>query len=248
MAIKKLTISDVEDPSYTSRSLWVLNSGPSSVYELEGTILLSIPGTSGQQQAQALKIPASWLPIDLTMSFPKHRILESTDFRAAVRNELLTILDDATAKKILAQDGAREEQQRLIAESRRIRDAGAARTIKDSNVTITRADGVKDDEEENPVEIYGRDEQEVNVAKAAKNGLDVDENGLTPKFVMFAQKVEAGTDIYALNALRTRSKFSRREYKYLRDTLKAHPKTVAAIKVKLAEMSSTTKTKTVARV
>jgi len=234
MSIRHLTIAEIEDPSYTSRSLWVLNSGPSSVYELEGTILLSIPGTSGQQQAQALKIPATWLPIDLTASFPKHRILESTDFRAAVRNELLSIVDDKTAQRLLAQTGAKEEQKRLIAEARRIRDAGAARTINDSNVTITRADGVKDDEDENPVYMSGDDGKEVNVAKAAAQGLDVDENGLTPKFVMFAQKVEAGTDIYALNALKTRSKFSRREYKYLRDNLKHHPQTVAAIKDKLA--------------
>lgn len=239
--MKHLSIADIEDPSYPSRSLWVLNSGPSSVYELEGTILLSIPGTSGQQQAQALKIPATWLPIDLTMNFPKHRILESTDFRAAVKNELLTLIDDSTAKRILGQDGAKEEQKRLIAEARRIREAGAARKISESNVTITRADGVKDDEEENPVEIYGKDDQDVNVARAALKGLDVDENGLTPKFVMFAEKVKTETDIRALNALKTRSRFSRRELKYLRDNLKAHPKTVAAVKTKLAEMSSTKK-------
>jgi hypothetical protein len=239
MSIKHLTIADVEDQGPRG-SLWVLNSGPSSVYELEGTLLLSIPGTSGQQQAQALKIPATWLPIDLTTMFPKHRILESTDFRAAVRNELLTIIDDATAKKILGQDGARDEQTRLVAEARRIRDAGAARTINDSNVTVTRADGIKD-EDENPVEIHGKDDQEVNVAKAALKGLDLDENGLTPKFVMFAQKVENESDVRALNALKTRSRFSRRELKYLRDNLKQHPKTVAAVKQKLAEMSSTKK-------
>jgi hypothetical protein len=241
MSIRHLSISDVEDPKYLSNSLWVLNSGPSSPYQLEGTILLSIPGTSGQQQAQALKIPATWLAVDLTMSFPKHRILESTDFRSAVRNELLTIIDDATAKRINNQEGATEERKRLLAEARRIREAGAARTIKDSNATITRVDGIKEDEDENPVDVYGTDEEDLTVARAALKGLDVDENGLTPKFVMFAQKVVGSTDIHALNALKTRSRFTRREYKYLRDNLKHHPKTVAAIKAKLAEMSSAKK-------
>ena len=228
--MKTLSITQLEDAGPRG-SVWVRNTGSQSVYEITGDILLSIPGNAGQQ-TQALKVPSTWLPIDLTTLFPKHRILESTDFRAAVKNGLLTIVDDNTATRILREDGAREEQKRIVAVARARREAGAARTIADSNVEITRADGVKD--EENPLEIYGNDD--VNLAKAALQGLDTDENGLTASFVMFAEKVGTEDDVRALNAIRTRSRFSRRELKYLRDTLKKHPKTVAKIKSRLAEM------------
>ena len=219
-------------------SVWVRNTGAESLLEINGDILLSIPGNVGQQ-GQALKVPSTWLPIDLTTNFPKHRILESTDFRAAVRNGLLTIIDEPTAQKILREDGAKEERQRLFAVTQHIKEAGAPRTIADSNVSITRTDGFKEDEE-NPVSVIGPN-QEITLASQAKAGLETDENGLTASFVMFADKVATEADIKALNALRTRARFNRRELKYLRDNLKNHPKTVAAVKTKLSAMSKASK-------
>jgi len=234
MAIKHLTITELEDAGPRG-SVWVLNSGPSSVYELSGDILLSIPGNAGQQ-TQALKIQATWLPQDLTAKFPKQRILESTDFRSAVVNELLTIISDRDAQRILAQDGAQEERRRITAEARSVREAGAARTIKDSNVEITRADGVKDDDD-GKVDIYGPGGEEVSLAKAASKGLDTNDDGLTASFVMFAEKIGTEEDVKALNAIRTRSRFTRRELKYLRDNLRKHPKTVTALKARLSGRS-----------
>ena len=181
--------------------------------------------------------------MDLTTLYPKHRIIESTDFRAALRNGLLTLIDDATANKYLRQEGAAEEQRKLLAEARKRRDAGAARTINQStNLEVRNLDTNKVGDEENPVDVYGGSE-EVSVAKAALAGLENNEEGLSPSFVMFAEKVTSEPDIQALNAIKTRAKFSRRELKYLRDTLNNHPKTVAAVKTKLSEMSSTKKAK-----
>jgi hypothetical protein len=235
--MKHLAISDLEESGTLGR-VWVRNTAAQSDLGYGGEILLSIPGNAGQQ-AQALKIYDTWLPQDLTERYPKHRILESTDFRAAVRNGLLTIIDDATAKRIQKEDGAEEEQMRLVSEARKRKEAGAARTINQSaNLEVRNLDTNKiGDQEENPVDTYGGSE-EPNVAKAALAGLDVDENGLSPSFFMFASKMETETDIKALNAIKTRSKFSRRELKYLRDNLKSHPKTVAAVKTKLSAMAS----------
>jgi hypothetical protein len=54
--------------------------------------------------------------------------------------------------------------------------------------------------------------------------------------MMFFDKINNGTDIAALNAVRTRAKFTRKELRHLRDNLRKHPETVRAIKLKLSEL------------
>ena len=236
--MKSLTVTDLEQ-SGPIGAIWVRNTC-SQNYSFTGDILLSIPGNAGQQ-AQALKVPSTWLPINLTEQFPKHRILESTDFRNAVRHSLLTVISDETANRLLNDPTAADEQRRLRADAQKRKNAGAARIINPENVEIRRTDGIKD-EDEDPVDVYGGDE-DISVAKAALHGLDLDDNGLSPSFIMFAGKASTLPDVSALNSLKTRGRFTRGELKYLRDNLKNHPQTVVAVKERLTAMANKKKVK-----
>lgn len=230
MSIKSISLSDLDDKG--TGPIWVINSAASSRFQLTGQIVVSIPQPNGIK-SDALVINQTWLPVDISQRFRRDRLLNATEFRAAVVNGLLTVISEKDAERMLRQEGAAEETQRLRDLEEHVRSAGAARTIGDSKVEITRTDGV-DDEDENPVEVFGvDDEPEVNVARAAKKGVEADENGLLPSFLMFANKLELENDLAALNAIRARAKFTRREIKYLAKTLKNKPKTLAQLKARI---------------
>lgn len=232
MGIKSITIADLEKQGMRG-SVWVINSAAGSQYGLIGEIIINIPKTSGGQP-DTLRVPQTWLPIDAAARVPRERLLDAAEFRSAVVNGLITIISEETAAQLLRKDGAREEQQRLVKKDQHVRKQGAARTIADSNVEISRADGVKDDdEEENKVDIYG---DEDNLAKQTLAGVE-DNDGFKPSFLMFVDKVQTETDIGALNAIRSRAKFTRKEMRHMRDTLNRseYPKTVKALKARIAE-------------
>lgn len=237
MGIKKLSIADLEDQG-PKGSVWVLNSAASSKYDISGELIMSIPSLNGRD-ADPLKIKETWLPQDVAARFGRERLLQSSEFRTAVDNGVVTIITPEAAKQILSQGGAREEQARLDGLERHVRQAGAAKTISQSNVEmfIPDANGrpIKDDDDNDDlkVEIYGDTD---NVAVLAANGVEDTEEGFKPQFMMFFDKINNGTDVAALNAIRTRGKFSRKELRYMRDTLGHHPETVRALKQKLVEL------------
>jgi len=234
--MKFLTVSQLEEQGVKG-SVWVLNTASTSaaaavsVHGFRGNVIVSIPKLNGNG-GDPLIIQESWLPFDASSKFPKERLLESSEFRSAINSGLLSLVDPVQAQKILEREGAREEQQRLLASDRHVRQAGTARTISDSNVDmyVPNSQGGKDkDDEDLRVDVYGQDYEEVNVAKAALAGIE-DNDGYKPSFLMFVDKIKAENDISALNAIRTRSKFSRKELRFIRDNLKNHPKAVAAVK------------------
>lgn len=233
MGIKSITIADLESQGLRG-SVWVLNSAATSQYQLIGEIVINVPKTNGNG-ADPLKIPHTWLPIDAAARFPRERLLDCAEFRSAVVNGLVTIVSEETATQLLRKDGAKDELKRLQKTDQHVRQAGAARTIADSNVEISRADGVKDDDDEgDKVEMYGDDDDD-NVAKQAKAGVE-DNDGFKPSFLMFVDKIQTENDIGALNAIRSRAKFTRKEMRHMRDTLNRNdfPKTVKALKARIA--------------
>jgi hypothetical protein len=239
MSIKSISISDLEAQGPRG-SVWVLNSAATSQYALVGEIVINIPKTNGAG-ADPLKIPQTWLPVDAAARFPRERLLDAAEFRSAVVNGLVTIVDEETAAKILRKDGATDELKRLRATDQHVRQAGAARTIADSNVEISRADGVKDDEDEgDKVEIYGSNDEDDNLARKAKNGVELND-GHKPSFLMFVDKLKTESDIGALNAIRSRAKFTRKEMRFMRDNLTRgeFPKTIKALKSRIAEFKTT---------
>lgn len=58
-------------------------------------------------------IPATWVPIDLTEQTSRKSLLESSEFRKAVGLRYIKLLDDKEAQKIIEQDGAKEEYEKV---------------------------------------------------------------------------------------------------------------------------------------
>jgi hypothetical protein len=231
MAIKPLSISDLED-SGDRGSIWVMNSAQKSEYELEGEILINIPTAQGRPEM--LKVPQSWLPYEATGRFPKKRILESVEFRNALMKGLITAITEADAHAIMNEDGAREERKRLRDLDQHIKAAGAPRKISDANVSITNPQELTGGNT-TPVDIVGGREE--SVASQIKAGAQPDEKtGLKPNFMAFYERVKTQDDTSALNALKNKGRFSRRELRFLRDNLPNHPKTVQTIKSRLVEL------------
>jgi hypothetical protein len=237
MSIKSITIADLEKQGMRG-SVWVINSAAASQYALQGEIIINIPKASGTG-ADPLKIAQTWLPIDAAAKFPRERLLDAAEFRSAVVNGLVTIIAEDTAARILRKEGATEELARLQNKDKHVRQAGAARTIADSNVEISGPDGKTGDrdDEDNKVEMYGDDED--NLGKQTLAGVE-DNDGFKPSFLMFVDKLQTENDISALNAIRSRAKFTRKELRHLRDTLRKHPKTVRALKARISEFKRVT--------
>jgi hypothetical protein len=230
MAIKELTISQLEETE--KGSIWILNSAARSQFELEGEILINIPNAQGKPDM--MKIPQSWLPYEATAKFPKKRILESVEFRSAVMNGLISLISEEDAMRMSREDGAVAERQRIKAVEAHIKAAGAPRKISDANVDIVnpnelqRGNGV-------PVKVHG-DFEAQDAVHQIKAGVQANADGLKPNFVAFFDKIKTMDDVSALNALKNKGRFARRELRWMRDHLTHHPKTVKAIKSRLVEL------------
>jgi len=243
-----LTLTDIEN-SGDRGSVWVLNNAHASdVTSHDGSplqsakILISVPNVNGPG-GSPLVIDQTWLPLDAASFFQKNRLLASSDFRKAVSTNLLRLISDEYAAELLEQEGAEEERQRLIHKRRHVAQAGASRKISKElvEVFIPDSNGRPEKENENEdedVQVYGPDsyEEENTAAIIAASANSVDEDGLRPSFKMFAEKLVSESDITTLNAIRSRAKFTRKEIRYLIDTIKNKPKTLAALKERVSKV------------
>jgi hypothetical protein len=236
MGIKKLTLADLD--AQATGPIWCVNSAAASKYELSGNVVLDIPHTNGAK-SDPLVIRQTWLPIDVSARFGRARVLQSTQFRTAVVNGLISLITEDDAQRIMQQEGAREEEKRLLSIENHVKAQGAPKSIADSALEIRGENNeiLRDDVD---VEVFGADDgySTVNVAKAAKAGLELDENGLKPSFTMWADRLRDDTDSGALNAIRARAKFTRREVRYLASILQDKPKTSARLAERIARYSA----------
>ena len=217
MATRVLSISDLEKEG-PKDPIWCLNTSANSEAGQAGEIHVGIPKQNGTK-IDPLFIPKTWLPQELTLQIPKAQLIDSSEFRQAINKGLITLIDASSAQVILRQEGAAEEKKRLDDLRRHIRQAGAAKTIASSGSEITM--------------ISGGEEEKVKPLGAGGEATSDDDSGLTPGFAMFAERLRDMDDVNALNAIRSRRKFSGKELRYLKSNLPDKPKTVKAITAQL---------------
>jgi len=89
--------------------IWVRNtSGPKTGGR--GVVCLLV---QYQDRSVAVAVPMTWVPVNLTEQLPKAALLQSAEFRRALRNGQLELLDDSEAEGELRRPGAAEESQRI---------------------------------------------------------------------------------------------------------------------------------------
>jgi hypothetical protein len=231
MALKPIPLSEL-DVKDSRGPIWIVNTAAQSKYHVTGQLIISIPSLTGGKE-EALIVPYTWLPMDAAAHFPRDRLLVSTEFRKSVINGLVTIISEKDADRLNETDGAEEERERLNELDEIVRQQASARSISDANVEIN---GQQGKEGEETVSMFGLDDTP-SIAKQlkAKRGPVVDDSGFTNQFLMFAEKIKQDSDMGALNQIRARSKFTRKEIRYLADHLSNHPKTQKQLQARIAQ-------------
>jgi hypothetical protein len=226
MAIEGISLSELDENE--RGPLWVLNNAANTKRKLRGNVHISIPAVNGKGE-DGLTIEHTWLPIDAAAFIPRPRLLQATQFRRAVIEGLIKIISRDDAERLLMQDGAYEERERLDSLKDIVTNATKQRGIK-AEMTVVGGDN-DDDNEAEAVEMFNDE----NVAKAAKRGIENDEDGLQPSFKMLADRWAEESDMSVLNAMRARGKFTPGELRYMKSILKkdVHTTTLARIEAGL---------------
>ena len=225
--LSELEVKDSRGP------IWIVNTAAQSKYHVTGQLIISIPSLNGGKE-EALIVPYTWLPMDAAAHFPRDRLLVSTEFRKSVINGLVTIISQKDAERLDETEGAEEERERLNELDEIVRQQSSARSISDANVEINGQQQGKGEDSET-VSMFGLDDTP-SIAKQlkAKKGPVMDESGFSNQFLMFAEKAKGDSDMGALNQIRARSKFTRKEIRYLADHLSNHPKTQKQLQARIA--------------
>jgi len=121
-----------------------------------GQIVIAVPRSNGVGM-DAVIIPATWIPIELTIQVSKKQLMESADFRRAFARGMIKLVDSDSAIKVMETDDAREEVERLV----------NSQQLQRSVMTATNVDDI-----EIPEEIL----EETAVAKNL-NGVDISDDG-----------------------------------------------------------------------
>lgn len=104
-----ITISQAERSE--SSSVWALN-GTIGSGRPQGVVNITI--TEGNGRAQVVKMPVTRIPVDLTTQATKSALLMSPDFRRLVSAQIIMLISEEDAIKMLDNDDARAEQRRLL--------------------------------------------------------------------------------------------------------------------------------------
>jgi hypothetical protein len=150
-------------------------------------------------------------------------------FRRAVIEGLIKVISRDDAERLLMQEGAYEERERLDGLKDIVTNATKQRKIT-AEMTVVGGDN-DDDNESESVEMFSDE----NVGKAAKRGIENDEDGLQPSFKMQVERWVEESDMSVLNAMRARGKFTPGELRYMKSVLKkdVHTTTLARIEAGL---------------
>jgi len=105
----KLSIAEINSPKYTSSNIFVLNITKGST---KGPVVFNCPKINGRG-IDTITVPDTFLPTNLIEFVTKDQVLDSTDFKSAIRNNFLTIIDEDEAAEIESLPGAKEERNRI---------------------------------------------------------------------------------------------------------------------------------------
>lgn len=109
MKAQTMTIAQAEQAK--GSSVWAMN-GSGGRGQQKGIINITI--TEGNGQRNVVRLPVTFIPVDLTTQATKNAILSSPDFRRLVQRGFVKLVSEEDAAKMLDSDEARKEQQRVL--------------------------------------------------------------------------------------------------------------------------------------
>ena len=202
-----------------SRSVWVLNTTTSSPTmqrnidpetgkwkQERADVVIQVNSAVGDER-ETVVIPQSFLPVDVTEYASLRDLLESGSFRKALREGLITVIDEDSADELFNAPGADVERKRLREQEIKIRNLSAARAI-----TKTEVINVSNPSENDNHVPYS----EVHPVHEIPH---TEEDDFDPSFVANVMRWSQMDSISVLNEMRVSGKFSRRELSYVMSKL-----------------------------
>lgn len=158
--------------------VFVMNA---STGDLQGQILINVPKKNGNG-SDIVRIPKTYIPIDLTAQVPRGQLMEASEFRKTVTNKLVKVVTPEYAQLLLSSEEGKEEKRRIENEMQKARTAL-------QNAGVTSSDDEEEDEDDGFVEAadVGRE------AKRAANKQAAKSKG-TEKISMKLQAIVASAD------------------------------------------------------
>lgn len=129
MKYTSLTISQLLSQQ-PHENLWVLNTTSG---EKRAMLVIGLSAKDGARES--LRVPVTWLPLNLTEQHTRESILQSPNFRRALAQGAITAITEEQAMAEFSREGAEEERARV----RRI-DSGA---MTDDAITVAEAAGTE---------------------------------------------------------------------------------------------------------
>jgi hypothetical protein len=168
---KGMTIADLEE-SGEKGSVWVLNT---MTGDMQGQLLINVPKKHGNGQ-DLVRVPKTFIPMDLTDQVSKGQLVESSEFRKTITGGLLKLITPEYAELVLSSDEGREERRRVVNEMNK------AKTI------MANAGVASDEDDEVDVEDAGRE------ARKLRDGSDSGKKGTSKANVKLQTAVNNGIE------------------------------------------------------
>lgn len=233
--IEKLTFDDLENQSKTT-PIWVINTthnvaNVSQHGDAMGEVIIQMKDQHGRSVKPGLTIWKSWLPVCVSRVFPRRHLLSSIEFRRAVDSGLITPISEKSAKLLEATEGAAEEREHLRMEQEALRQAGAARGISGDATILT---GDKDiDRGEAEVHDTRESIDDSSTAEIFSGPTEDVAPGISPNFNAWVQRLQEMPEMRALNAMKTRQKFTMAELNFIKANVTGKPKLQAQVKASI---------------
>lgn len=219
---KYISLSELEQEE--KGQVYVLNS---STGDLHGQILMSVPKKNGNG-SDLVRVPKTFIPIDLTAQVTRSQLMESSEFRKTVTNGLLKPVTREYAEVLLSTEEGREERRRIDNEIQKAR-------------TIMQNAGVADseaEEEDEYVEVatIGKEAKQAS-QKAASKGTSVSVK-LQTLVNSAAEDELTQTEIVGKLLNYNSGKLTMPELAYLKKKYDNKPRIMKHLKAKYAELKA----------
>lgn len=230
--MKTVSLSELRNYSPT-QSVWLLNttaSCPSMRRNIDpetgkwkqerADVMITVNSTIPNER-DTLIVRQSFLPMDATEYVTLHDLLNCRSFLKALREGLITVIDEASAEELFRTPGADRERRRLRETEEKLRNISAARGI-----THTEAINVSNPSENTSSQPFS-EIRTITPLEARE------EDDLDPTFVGNAYRWQSMDGEDVLNEIRVYRRFTVKEAKYLLKHL--DPKRHAAVLAKLRQ-------------
>jgi hypothetical protein len=96
-----------------SRSIYVLNAANNIPNMRDGVTIFNV--SINNDERRTIRVPNTWIPVDIGRQIPKRYIIDSPDFMDATMRGILVLVDTKSAQALFAEDSeAAAEQDRVF--------------------------------------------------------------------------------------------------------------------------------------